>query len=117
MRIGELSRRAGVSVRALRYYEEKGLLASERTSGGQREYREDAVGQVVFFQQMYAAGLSSRRIADLLPCMDTGMTTEEQREMLVNERARLDERVGALQTARDRLDEVIAAASGTAVVA
>lgn len=35
--------------------------------------------------------------------------------MLVNERARLDERVGALQTARDRLDDVIAAASGTAV--
>jgi len=38
VRIGELAERTGVSVRSLRYYETKGLLGSERTSGGQREY-------------------------------------------------------------------------------
>lgn len=111
MRIGELARRAGVSVRALRYYEEQGLLHSERTSGGQREYAEDAVARVTFFQLMYAAGLSSRRIAEILPCMDTGTTNQEQREMLHEERAKLDGRVAELQAARERLDDLIAAAS------
>ena len=38
MRIGELSRRAGVSQRALRYYEEQGLLRPARRSSGYREY-------------------------------------------------------------------------------
>ena len=36
MRIGEVAERAGVSTRALRYYEEQGLLESDRTSSGQR---------------------------------------------------------------------------------
>lgn len=38
MRVGELSRRTGASVRSLRYYEECGLLASERAASGQRHY-------------------------------------------------------------------------------
>src|SRR5690606_30779200 len=74
MRIGELAGRAGVSVRALRYYEEQGLLRPERTSAGQRVYPESAVERVRFFQDMYAAGLSSRHLAELLPCVDTGRT-------------------------------------------
>jgi DNA-binding transcriptional MerR regulator len=79
MRIGEAAKRAGVSVRALRYYEEQGLLTSDRSPGGQREYDEQAVDRVRFFQQLYAAGLPSRRIAELLPCVDTGTTTSDQR--------------------------------------
>lgn len=43
MRIGELAAKAGVSVRALRYYEEQNLLASERSPGGQRHYPHSAV--------------------------------------------------------------------------
>ncbi|MDQ7910817.1 MerR family transcriptional regulator [Phytohabitans sp. ZYX-F-186] len=110
MRIGEAAKRAGVSVRALRYYEEQGLLTSERSRGGQREYDEAAVDRVRFFQQLYAAGLPSRRIAELLPCVDTGTTTGEQRAMLTAERARIQQRVDELNAALARLDELIAAA-------
>lgn len=116
MRIGELARRSGVSVRALRYYEEQGLLTSTRTPGGQREYADDAVDRVAFFQQLYAAGLASRRIAEILPCVDTGTTTQEQREMLDHERSRLDTRIEELHAARDRLDDLIAAAGDRADV-
>lgn len=112
MRIGEAAKRAGVSVRALRYYEEQGLLTSARSRGGQREYDEGAVDRVRFFQQLYAAGLPSRRIAELLPCIDTGTTTGDQRAMLTAERARLQQRVDELNTALARLDELIAAAEG-----
>ena len=82
LRIGELAKRAGVSVRALRYYEEQGLLAPDRSAAGQRMYREVEVARVRFFQQMYAAGLNSRNVAELLPCVDAGHTNAEQRRML-----------------------------------
>ncbi|MFF4692940.1 MerR family transcriptional regulator [Streptomyces sp. NPDC001307] len=108
VRIGEVARGAGVSVRAVRYYEQQGLLSAERSPSGQRLYRQDTVTLVRFFQQMFAAGLTSRRIAELLPCWDTGHTDAEQRAMLRAERDRIQAKVDDLQAALDRLDEVIA---------
>ncbi|CAL9662350.1 MerR family transcriptional regulator [Streptomyces sp. enrichment culture] len=108
IRIGEVARGAGVSVRAVRYYEQQGLLVAERSPSGQRLYRQDAIALVRFFQQMYAAGLTSRRIAELLPCWDAGHTDAEQRAMLRAERERLQAKIDDLQAALDHLDEVIA---------
>ncbi|MEU9069174.1 MerR family transcriptional regulator [Streptomyces sp. NPDC048306] len=108
LRIGEVARGAGVSVRAVRYYEQQGLLTVERSPSGQRLYRQDTVPLVRFFQQMFAAGLTSRRIAELLPCWDTGHTDTEQRAMLRAERDRMQAKVDDLQAALDRLDEIIA---------
>ncbi|MBQ1093663.1 MerR family transcriptional regulator [Streptomyces sp. B93] len=107
IRIGEVARGAGVSVRAVRYYEQQGLLTAERSPSGQRLYRQDAIALVRFFQQMYAAGLTSRRIAELLPCWDSGHTDAEQRAMLRAERDRIQAKVDDMQAALDRLDEVI----------
>ncbi|MER5626759.1 MerR family transcriptional regulator [Streptosporangium sp. NPDC002544] len=67
MRIGELARRSKVSTRALRYYEEQGILRSERTPSGQRIYADSAVDRVRLIQHFYAAGLGSRTIATILP--------------------------------------------------
>jgi len=69
MRIGELASRTGVSVRALRYYEEQQLLTASRSATGQRLDDDDAVGWVDLIQQLYAAGLSSSTILKLLPCV------------------------------------------------
>ncbi|MFJ6527811.1 MerR family transcriptional regulator [Streptomyces longwoodensis] len=108
MRIGEVARGAGVSVRAVRYYEQQGLLSADRSPAGQRLYRQDAIARVRFFQQMYAAGLTSRRITELLPCWDAGHTDADQRAMLRAERERIQARIDELEAARDRLDQVIA---------
>ncbi|MCX4997761.1 MerR family transcriptional regulator [Streptomyces longwoodensis] len=108
MRIGEVARGAGVSVRAVRYYEQQGLLTADRSPAGQRLYRQDAIARVRFFQQMYAAGLTSRRITELLPCWDAGHTDADQRAMLRAERERIQARIDELEAARDRLDQVIA---------
>jgi DNA-binding transcriptional MerR regulator len=108
IRIGEVARGAGVSVRAVRYYEQQGLLVAERSPSGQRLYRRDAISLVRFVQQMYAAGLTSRRIAELLPCFDSGHTDAEQRAMLRAERERIQAKIDDLQGALDHLDEVIA---------
>jgi DNA-binding transcriptional MerR regulator len=107
VRIGEVARDAGVSVRAVRYYEQQGLLRAERSPSGQRLYPSAAVERVRFFQQMYAAGLTSRNIAELMPCWDSGRTNVEQRAMLHAERDRIKDKIADLQTALDRLDEVI----------
>lgn len=107
VRIGELARRSGVSVRALRYYEEQGLLQSERSDSGQRYYPARAAETVRFLQDMYAAGLTSRNIAVLLPSLDTGRCGEEQRRMLRRERDRIHDQVSRLRAALRRLDEII----------
>ncbi|WTO81034.1 MerR family transcriptional regulator [Streptomyces nigra] len=108
IRIGEVARGAGVSVRAMRYYEEQGLLTPERSPSGQRLYRQDAIAMVRFFQQMYAAGLTSQRITELLPCWEAGHTDADQRAMLRIERERIQAKIDELEAARDRLDQVIA---------
>src|SRR5688500_1486502 len=111
MRIGELAGTAGVSVRALRYYEEQGLLAAERTPSGQRVYPPAALDRVQLIQQLYAAGLPSRTILDLLPCVDAGVSTPESLARLTAERDRIDHQITGLLATRDRLDAVIAIAA------
>ncbi|MCE6997938.1 MerR family transcriptional regulator [Saccharothrix sp. S26] len=118
MRIGELAERTGVSVRSLRYYEQQGLLTSERTAGGHREYPERAVDRVIRIQELFAAGLSSKKIALMLPCMrdaDGGpseIATPRLVDDLTAERARIDRLITDLVRSREVLDEVIDAASG-----
>lgn len=107
MRIGELATRTGVSVRALRYCEEQHLLDSERSPSGQRHYPESAVDRVRLIQQLYAAGLPSKSIVDLLPCVVDGAATPELLDRLSAERDRIDGHIGDLVSARDRLDAVI----------
>jgi DNA-binding transcriptional MerR regulator len=116
VRIGELARRTGVSERSLRYYEQQGLLAADRTPGGQRDYPEQAVDRVIRIQELFAAGLHSKKIARLLPCMrdsDGGpsrIATPALVSELVGERARIEQMMSELANSRDVLDEVIRAA-------
>lgn len=120
MRIGELSRRTGVSERSLRYYEEQGLLVSDRTPGGHRDYPQRAVDRVILIQQLFAAGLHSRKIAQILPCMrapeggPNELATPELVSELTSERARIDVTISDLLRSRDVLDDVIQTASGRA---
>src|SRR3954469_14599825 len=119
MRIGELARRTGVSERSLRYYEQQGLLTSDRTRGGQREYPEWAVDRVIRIQELFAAGLHSKKIARLLPCMrdaDGGpseIATTQLVTELTAERRRIGRLITELANSRDILDEVIDAAQGS----
>lgn len=61
MLIGEVAEATGVSTKALRFYEDEGLLHEpDRTSGGYRDYRPDVIDRVVFVRQAQAAGLTLR---------------------------------------------------------
>jgi DNA-binding transcriptional MerR regulator len=72
MRIGELSQATGASTRSLRYYEEQGLVRSERRPNGYRDYGPEAVGTVEFIQDLLAAGISSQILRDIMPCVTDG---------------------------------------------
>ncbi|WP_225840195.1 MerR family transcriptional regulator [Streptomyces sp. NK08204] len=116
MRIGELARRTGVSARSLRYYETQGLLASERTPGGHRDYPQAAVDRVIRIQELYAAGLHSEKIRQLLPCMrdqdggPSAIATPKLVADLTAERDRINSMITDLVRSRETLNEVIEAA-------
>ncbi|MEU3993180.1 MerR family transcriptional regulator [Streptomyces platensis] len=112
MRIGELAARTDVSVRSLRYYEEQGLLTSSRSPSGQRHYTEAEVERVRFIQRLYAAGLSSRTISELLPCVDTPSegNTDAALERMAQERNRLSAHIDELVRTRAALDGLMATA-------
>jgi DNA-binding transcriptional MerR regulator len=110
MRIGELAERAGVSVRSLRYYEEQGLLHSTRSASGQRHYTDDEIERVSFIQRLYAAGLSSRTIVELLPCVDAPSeeNSDAALDRMAEERDRLTAHIEDLVRTRDALEGLMA---------
>lgn len=112
MRIGELASRAGVSIRSVRYYEEQGLLTSVRSASGQRHYTDNEVERVAFIQRLYAAGLSSRTIAELLPCVDAPSrdNSDAALERMAQEHERLSAHIADLMSTRDTLEQLMATA-------
>ncbi|WP_131735596.1 MerR family transcriptional regulator [Actinomadura roseirufa] len=116
MRIGELARESGVSIRLLRYYEEQGLLISERTGGGHRQYGADAPVAVARIRTLLAAGLPTKIIRELMPCF-VGDGTELQACVFDHLRSQLDEldtRIADLSRARASLGDLLASSTRAA---
>ncbi|NIH87175.1 MerR family transcriptional regulator [Amycolatopsis granulosa] len=110
MRIGELADATGVSTRSLRYYEEQGLIRSARTPGGWRDFDSSMVERVVMIQHLFAAGVCSATIYELLPCLEappeerTGVLEQllaEQVERLEAKRRDLDRELDILRALRN----------------
>ncbi|WP_433825775.1 MerR family transcriptional regulator [Actinoplanes sp. CA-015351] len=108
MRIGDLAAATGASARSLRYYEEQGLLASERSPGGQRGYPHAAVERVGLIRSLLAAGLTSATIRDVLPCVtDESIRTPWLAARLGDELARVEGQIADLHRTRDVLAELV----------
>ncbi|MGW5481547.1 MerR family transcriptional regulator [Streptomyces sp. NPDC004008] len=112
MRIGELSRRTGVSQRSLRYYEEQGLLTPTRLPNGYRDYDERTVTTVRRIQILLSARLGTSAVAEILPCTvgDDVVLSGKCPELidgLAKERRRINAAIDDLITARDILDSLI----------
>ncbi len=106
--IGELSRRTGVRVPTIRYYEEAGLMPPPpRTGGNQRRYGEAAAERLGFIRHARDLGFSIRAIAALLalggdpakPCAEASRIAREQ---LAEVRDRID-RLRRLEIELDRI--------------
>lgn len=68
--IGEVASRTGLSLKSIRYYEDVGLLTSERSAGGFRLYTEDAVARVRLIMHMKPLDFSLAEMKELLDAVD-----------------------------------------------
>lgn len=89
--------------RVLTALRSRGVQASERTTGGHREYREPDVARVRFMPMLYAAGMPSRRIVEILPFLDTGVATRTMLDHFDEESDRIRRQIEALGAIHDRL--------------
>ncbi len=96
--IGKVAHAAGLSVQAVRYYERLGLLPpAERTAGGYRAYRPEAVERLRFIRQAQAAGFRLEEIREILrmkfagqsPCKCVRAMLQRKLEQVEREMAEL----------------------------
>ncbi|MCW4459926.1 MerR family transcriptional regulator [Microbacterium sp. MPKO10] len=108
--IGAVAAAAGVTPRVVRYYEQSGLLASERTAGGQRRYPESAIERVEFIQHLIRAGLTTEVIRDQLSCVNSRVATPDTIEKLRAQREHIARRAAELNSMEQRIADLIDAA-------
>ena len=121
MRIGEVARAAGTTPRAIRYYEQQGLLPADRTANGYRVYSPGAVLRVRNIRRLLALGFSTEEAHAFLPCldrdMDGGVFCSASVETIEHKIAVLDGEISALTDMRDRLTSALRSATRTGIQA
>jgi len=107
--IGDVARRSGVAASALRFYEERGLIASERRGGGQRRYPRAVLRRIAFIVFAQKIGLSLEEIgAELarLPA-DRAPTRADWSRLSRGWSDRIDQRIAELERLKAGLTECI----------
>ncbi|MCH8503401.1 MAG: MerR family transcriptional regulator [Ectothiorhodospiraceae bacterium] len=111
MRIGELSKRTGVSIRMLRYYEAEGLLKPKRTNSGYRDYDPGEVQTVERIKLLGSAGMTLATIQQFLPCVrgeSPGFEPCDELRDVVHEQIRLaDQKAATLAQSRRILESFL----------
>lgn len=107
--IGEVASRAGVATSALRFYEDAGLISSERNSSGHRVYHPDVLRRVSFVRTAQRVGLSLVEIREALAELPERRTptASDWAQLARSWQPRLDEQIALLTRLRDSLDGCI----------
>ncbi len=107
--IGEVARRSGVASSALRFYEERGLITSERAGSGHRRYRRPVLRRIAFIVFAQRIGLTLEEIGTELAKLpaDRAPNRRDWARLSSTWTARIDERIAELQRLRASLTECI----------
>src|SRR5918997_1261705 len=107
--IGEVAERSGVAASALRFYEERGLISSERAGGGHRRYRRPVLRRIAFIVFAQRVGLTLDEIGAELARLpgDRAPAREDWAQLSQSWTARIDERIAELERLRAGLTECI----------
>ena len=107
--IGELAKRAGVSVSALRFYESRGLIFSQRNPSNQREFERATLRRVAIVQAAQFVGLTLAEISDAFSVLPDGSApTGADWERLTRQwKQALDARIRDLTMLRDQVTSCI----------
>lgn len=107
--IGDVARRSGVAASALRYYEERGLIASERAGSGHRRFGRDVLRRIAFIVFAQRIGLSLDEIGEELAKLPGGEvpTREDWSRLSTTWLSRIEERMAELRRLKRGLTECI----------
>jgi MerR family redox-sensitive transcriptional activator SoxR len=107
--IGEVARRSGVAASALRFYEEKGLIASDREQGSQRRFPRHVLRRIAFIVFAQRIGLSLDEIAIELAKLppNRAPTGRDWQRLSATWTSRIDERIAELERLRTGLTQCI----------
>ncbi len=107
--IGELARRTGLSVSAIRFYEERGLVSPIRTGGNQRRFLRSDIRRLSFALIAQRLGLTLAEIEAELATLPGGRVPTQADWTRISRRMRkaLDARIAMLERTRDLLDGCI----------
>ena len=107
--ISEVSRRSGVAASALRFYEERELISSERAGSGHRRYRRPMLRRIAFIVFAQRVGLSLDEIREELAKLPPGRapTRRDWSRLSSGWASRIDARIGELERLRAGLTECI----------
>ncbi|MFM5893837.1 MAG: redox-sensitive transcriptional activator SoxR [Novosphingobium sp.] len=107
--IGELARRTGLAVSAIRFYEDKGLIQALRTSGNQRRFLRSDIRRLSFILIAQKLGLGLAQIEEELVKLPQGRTptVADWQKISRSLRKEIDARIQLLNRTRTKLDECI----------
>ncbi|MCP3729137.1 redox-sensitive transcriptional activator SoxR [Sphingomonas sp. MG17] len=107
--IGDLARRTGLSVSAIRFYEGRGLVSAIRTSGNQRRFLRSDIRRLSFALIAQKLGLTIEEIGAELAGLPQGRTPTlaDWNRISRHFRAEIDRRIALLERTRDKLDQCI----------
>jgi MerR family transcriptional regulator, copper efflux regulator len=105
LKIGDVARRAEISIDAVRFYEREGLLGRvRRTPSGQRQYDGEAVRKLAFVRRATALGFSLAEVKGLLTLrVSSRMPCDRVRERALAKLADIDRRIAELEAMRGAL--------------
>ncbi|MCV0397434.1 MAG: redox-sensitive transcriptional activator SoxR [Rhizobiaceae bacterium] len=107
--IGQIARRSGVAASALRFYEERGLIRSERAPSGHRRFPRSALRRIAFIVFAQKVGLTLEEIAGELDKLPEGRTPTKTdwKKLSANWSRRIDARIAELEKLKAGLTECI----------
>ncbi len=107
--IGELARRTGLAVSAIRFYEQRGLIAAWRTAGNQRRFLRADIRRLSFILIAQKLGLALTEIEAELATLPLGRTPTRSDWQRISKsmRAQIDAKIALLTLTRTKLDECI----------
>lgn len=107
--IGEVSERSGLAASAVRFYERRGLVHTQRTPSGQRRFRRDVLRRIAFIRIAQRVGLTLEEIVAALAVLpvDRAPTQRDWQRLTAGWQDRIDQRITLLEALQSGLSNCI----------
>jgi len=113
MKIGEVAKHTGLSVKSIRYYHDIGLVCGERNEAGYRVYRHQDIESLKFVHQCRDLGFSLEDCKLLLGLRNNNSrNAEDVKQLTRNHLAYVEEQIDKLQNLRSQLQQMVSECQG-----